>query len=225
MTRSQSPQQSSPESPGSDAVTQRGSSPLAEYRTFVTRAVREPSTIGAVLPSSPVLAREMAAVVPSTDRPVVVELGPGTGALSGAIAQRVPEGGRHVAVEVDPGMCEHLRSTCPGLEVIEGDAKRLGQLLADSGIRSVDAVVSGLPWSIFAGESQRRILREVGSVLAPGGGFTTIAYAHALGLPGARLFRRRLGSLFDEVITSRTVWRNVPPARVYVCRRPVPSEW
>lgn len=224
MTRSQSPQQSSPGSPGSEAVTQRGSSLLTEYRTFVTRAVREPSTIGAVLPSSPVLAREMAAVVPSTDRPVVVELGPGTGALSGAIAQRVPEGGRHIAVEVDPGMCEHLRGTYPGLEVIEGDAKRLGQLLADSGIRSVDAVVSGLPWSLFAGESQRRILREVGNVLAPGGGFTTIAYAHALGLSGARLFRRRLGSVFDEVITSRTVWRNVPPARVYVCRRPVPPE-
>nr|WP_258175321.1 methyltransferase domain-containing protein [Actinopolyspora mortivallis] len=219
MTRSQSPRH--PRTGSSDGAASRVNSLFTEYRTFVTRAVREPSTVGAVLPSSPVLAREMAAVVPSTERPVVVELGPGTGALSGAIAQRVPEGGRHVAVEIDPGMCEHLRATHPGLEVLEGDAERLGELLAGVGIHSVDAVVSGLPWSLFDAESQRRVLREVGGVLAPGGGFTTIAYAHALGLRGARLFRHRLGELFDEVITSRTVWRNVPPARVYVCRRPV----
>ncbi|SFT64508.1 Phospholipid N-methyltransferase [Actinopolyspora lacussalsi subsp. righensis] len=216
MTRSQQHRSGDPAGPAS-----RSSSLLSEYRTFVNRAVREPSTVGAVLPSSPVLAREMAAVVPSVERPVVVELGPGTGALSGAIAERVPEGGRHVAVEVDPGMCEHLRTEAPWLEVLQGDAMRLGELLAEHGIESADAVVSGLPWSLFAAESQRRILREIGSVLAPGGGFTTIAYAHALGMSGARRFRDRLGAAFDEVITSRTVWRNVPPARVYVCRRPV----
>ncbi|SDP94489.1 Phospholipid N-methyltransferase [Actinopolyspora xinjiangensis] len=212
---------SSQSRPGAAGLVSRGSTMLSEYRTFVTRAVREPSTVGAVLPSSPVLAREMAAIVPSTERPVVVELGPGTGALSGAIAERVPEGGRHIAVEVDPGMCEHLRSTAPWLEVVRGDAMRLGELLAENGVDSVDAVVSGLPWSLFTAESQRRILREVGSVLAPGGGFTTIAYAHALGMSGARRFRSRLGDAFDEVITTRTVWRNVPPARTYVCRRPV----
>lgn len=193
---------------------------LAEYRTFVTRALREPSTIGAVIPSSPVLAREMAGVVPTAGSPVVVELGPGTGALSGAVADRMPSGGRHIAVELDSGMVDHLRRSMPWLEVVQGDAMQLGKLLADAGVESVDAVVSGLPWSLFPGESQVRILHEVGGVLAPGAAFTTIAYAHALGMSGARLFRRRLGRAFDEVVTTRTVWRNVPPARTYVCRRP-----
>lgn len=193
---------------------------ITEYRTFVARALREPSTVGAVLPSSPVLAAEMAAVVPSTGSPVVVELGPGTGALSGAVARRMPEGGRHIAVELDGGMVEHLRSNLPDLEVVQGDAMQLSSILAQAGVTSVDAVVSGLPWSLFSGESQTRILDEVGEVLAPGAAFTTIAYAHALGMSGARLFRRRLGRAFDEVLTTRTVWRNVPPARVYVCRRP-----
>lgn len=193
---------------------------ISEYRTFVTRALREPSTVGAVLPSSPVLAEEMATIVPSTGSPVVVELGPGTGALSGAVARRIPEGGRHIAVELDTGMVEHLRATMPGVEVVQGDARELSSLLADAGVTSVDAVVSGLPWSLFPGDAQTSILGEVGSVLAQGAAFTTIAYAHALGMSGARLFRRRLGRAFDEVLTTRTVWRNVPPARVYVCRRP-----
>ncbi len=218
MTRSEqpSPKRATTGTPNAGSV-------LTEYRTFVSRALREPATVGAVLPSSPVLAAEMATIVPSTGRPVVVELGPGTGALSGAVARRVPEGGRHIAVELDAGMVEHLRASKPELEVIQGDATDLVSILDEAGVTSVDAVVSGLPWSLFPGPSQTHILEEVGRALAPGGAFTTIAYAHALGMSGARLFRRRLGRAFDEVLTTRTVWRNVPPARVYVCRRPVQS--
>lgn len=205
------------------SVARRSDHPA--YRTFLARALRDPKRIGAVLPSSPSLAREMATVVPSetgsTGGPVVVELGPGTGALSGAVASRLPAGGRHVAVEVDSGMVRYLRSTRPALEVIQADAANLSSVLGDVGIEAVDAVISGLPWSIFSADVERAILREVAAVLAPGGAFTTFAYLHALGMAGARRFRRRIGGIFDEVVTSRTVWRNVPPARIYVCRRPV----
>ncbi|MFR9728184.1 class I SAM-dependent methyltransferase [Saccharopolyspora sp. MS10] len=198
---------------------------FADYRRFAARAARRPGLVGAVAPSSPYLAREMAAIVPRSrpegDGPVVVELGPGTGALSRAVRERLPEGGRHLAIEIDDGMVEHLRAELPWLEVVQGDAAKLRSLLEEVGIDSVDAVISGLPWSIFPGELQRNILGEVGRVLAPGGAFTTFAYVHALGMSGARAFRRRLDGAFDEVLTSRTVWRNVPPARIYTCRRPL----
>ncbi|WP_233575912.1 class I SAM-dependent methyltransferase [Saccharopolyspora rhizosphaerae] len=193
---------------------------LQHYRTFLQRAVSKPGQVGAVAPSSPHLAREIASVVPRTGSPVVVELGPGTGALSSGIANRLPAGGRHVAIELDSGMVEHLNRELPWLEVVQGDASQLGSLLSDAGIDRVDAVVSGLPWSIFPARLQHDILQQVGSVLAPGGAFTTFAYLHALGMSGARQFRRRLDVCFDEVVTTRTVWRNVPPARTYVCRRP-----
>lgn len=202
------------------SVSSRNGSVLAEYRMFLSRAVSNPGRVGAVAPSSPTLAREMAKIVPSWGVPTVLELGPGTGALSDAVAQRLPEGGRHLAVELDAGMVKHLRSTLPSLEVIEGDAAELGTLLKQAGVQSVDAVISGLPWTLFPAEAQRAILREVGRVLAPGGAFTTIAYVQALGMASARRFRDRLDETFDEVVLTRTVWRNVPPARFYLCRRP-----
>ncbi|MHA6804158.1 class I SAM-dependent methyltransferase [Salinifilum ghardaiensis] len=189
--------------------------------------MREPGLVGAVAPSSPELARHMAAVVPRAplpgeDRaPVVVEIGPGTGALSSAVAERLPDGARHVAVEVDAGMVQHLRSRRPELEVVHGDAAELRSLLAGLGIGTVDAVVSGLPWSIFSAQLQRAVLGQVTEVLAPAGGFTTFGYVHALGLAPARRFRSQLDGFFDEVVTSRTVWRNLPPARIYFCRRPL----
>ncbi|WP_258349152.1 class I SAM-dependent methyltransferase [Saccharopolyspora gregorii] len=204
--------------------TGRPASVFADYRKFAARAARKPGLVGAVAPSSPHLAREMASIVPRTASetgPVVVELGPGTGALSRAVRDRLPEGGRHLAIELDSGMVEHLRADLPWLEVVQGDAAKLRTLLADHGVDRVDAVISGLPWSIFPGELQRDILAEIGQVLVPGGAFTTFAYVHALGMSGARAFRNRLDLAFDEVLTSRTVWRNVPPARIYTCRRPI----
>ncbi len=193
---------------------------IADYRKFVTAAVRRPAQVGAVIPSSAALARVMANIVPTSGTPTVVELGPGTGALSAAIRQRLPEGGRHLAIELDADMAEHLRTTLPGSEVIEGDAAELGTVLAEAGVGAADAVVSGLPWSLFSAESQSRILHQVGESLAHGAAFTTIAYLHALGMRGARQFRARLDEAFDEVVMTRTVWRNLPPARIYVCRRP-----
>ncbi|GAA4832591.1 methyltransferase domain-containing protein [Saccharopolyspora rosea] len=218
MTR---PEQIRPQpSPAAGRALSNRSGALSDYGAFLRRAIRHPGQVGAIAPSSPSLARQMAAVVPSTGSPVVVELGPGTGALSAAVAERLPASGRHLAVELDGGMVEHLRRNLPWLEVIQGDAARLGELLREAGVASVDAVISGLPWSIFPGQLQQDILDQVGAVLAPHAAFTTFAYVHALGMAGARRFRARLDNSFDEVLTSHTVWRNVPPARIYACRRP-----
>lgn len=184
------------------------------YQKFLTVAVRRPGVVGAVAPSSAGLSELLAAVTPRVGSPVVVELGPGTGSVSAAIQRRLPVGGRHVAVEIDPAMVRYLRQRHPLLEVVQGDAADL----ADLGVRA-DAVVSGLPWSLFRPERQVGILSAVAAVLKPDGAFTTFAYRHAGAMAGARGFQRLLGATFDEVITSQTVWRNVPPARIYACRR------
>lgn len=188
----------------------------SDYQTFLATALRRPGVVGAVAPSSSGLAELLAAVTPTTGSPVVVELGPGTGSVSTAIRRRLPAGGRHIAVEIDPAMVRHLRSTHPWLEVVHGDAADLVAL----GVRA-DAVVSGLPWSLLRPERQHRILDQAARILTPGGAFTTFAYRHTGLMASARGFHRLLRSTFDEVIASQTVWWNVPPARIYACRRPL----
>ncbi|QNG55653.1 methyltransferase domain-containing protein [Pseudonocardia petroleophila] len=177
--------------------------------------------MGAVAPSSARLAEVLSSVVPRTGEPVVVELGPGTGAVSAVIAERLPAGGRHLAVELDPDMVAYLRRTRPGLEVVPGDARELGALLAEHGVGRVDAVVCGLPWALFDDGVQADVLREVGRAIGDTGAFTTFAYLQGMAMPAAQRFRARLRGAFEEVLVSATVWRNVPPAFVYVCRRPV----
>lgn len=188
--------------------------------SFLTAALRSPATVGALAPSSPHLASRLATVVPRAGEPVVVELGPGTGSVTTAIEYRLAGRGRHVAVEIDPVLAEYLHAEHAGVEVLVGDAVKLEQLLDEHQVLAVDAVVSGLPWSLIDPAAQRAIVYATARSLAPAGCFTTFAYLHALSMTRARRFRTLLDEVFDEVLTTRTVWWNLPPAVTYVCRRP-----
>jgi phosphatidylethanolamine/phosphatidyl-N-methylethanolamine N-methyltransferase len=183
---------------------------------FLGAALRNPRQIAAVAPSSPRLCARLAEIVPTGRPAVVVELGPGTGAATAAIRRRLAAGSRHVAIELHPELAERIRATHAGVEVVTGDAADLVEILAGMGIETVDAVVSGLPWVV----DWPRIIGGVARVLAPGAAFTTFAYLHGLRMKGARDLRDLLRERFDEVIVTRAVWRNTPPALTYVCRRP-----
>ena len=204
----------------SDGVRPAGGGRRGARRAFLAAALRRPGQIGAVAPSSPTLAGLLAEVVPRSGTPIVVELGPGTGAVTTAIDVRLPPGARHLAVELDPRMAGFLRQAHPGLEVVEGDAAKLQTLLTERGVDHADAVVSGLPWALFDDETQESILGQIASLTGPDGVFATFAYRHGMALASARRFRRSLHHTFAEVLLTPTVWRNMPPAFVYVCRRP-----
>lgn len=193
------------------------------HRVLLGAFLRRPSTTGAVAPSSARLGRVLALVVPAAGDPVVVELGPGTGAVSAVIDTRLGGRGRHLAVELDPRMVAFLHRTRPGLDVVAGDARDLRALLGSRGVTHADAVVCGLPWALFDADAQLAVLGEIGRVIGPTGAFTTFAYLHGMAIPAARRFRRTLRAQFEEVMVSATVWRNLPPAFVYVCRRPIPA--
>ncbi|MBG0819393.1 methyltransferase domain-containing protein [Planomonospora sp. ID91781] len=193
-----------------------------DVRAFVGAAVQRPSTIGAMAPTGARVARLLATIAPSTREAVVVELGAGTGPVSDAVQDRLRPGSRHLAVELDRDLAEHLRATRPRIDVVQGDAADLRRLLDAAGVGAgeVDAVVSALPWTLFDGSQQERILDQICAVMRPEAAFATISAHPSSFFPAAREFRHRLHERFDEIVVSRTVWRNVPPARVLVCRRP-----
>jgi phosphatidylethanolamine/phosphatidyl-N-methylethanolamine N-methyltransferase len=215
-----------PDAPTPPAVrVPRVSDPRAARREFLAAVMRNPAKVGAIAPTSQAMAEMLTRIVPRSGAPVVVELGPGTGAVTGVIDDRLPPKARHIAVELDADMATFLQRTHPGLEVIQGDAVKTATLLSENGVERADAVVSGLPWSLFDDGTQTAILSQIADVLGPDGAFSTFAYRHGLLLSAARRFRRALHETFEEVLVTTTVWRNVPPAFVYVCRRPRrPSE-
>lgn len=201
-------------------ITRGTAGKLAEYRTFLGTAVRNPKMVGAATPTTAATAATVAQVVPTTGSPVVVELGPGTGSLSNGIARRLPDGARHIGIELSRELTDHLRTTKPWMDVAHGDAGDLRTLLDELGVERADAIISSIPWSLLSGTDQDHILDQVTDSLNPHGAFTALTYVPAGRTSGGRDFRGRLGRTFDEVVT-HTTWRSFPPILHYICRRPL----
>ncbi|MGX5183104.1 class I SAM-dependent methyltransferase [Streptomyces avermitilis] len=191
-----------------------------DYTLFLRQWVRAPARMGAIAPSSRHLAEAVCAPVPERGEPVVVELGAGTGPFTAEIQRRLGGRGRHLAVEIDPLLAQRLRHRHPGAEVIQRDAVHLRHLLDERGIEKADVVVSGLPWALFPSATQHQLMDATAAVLAPAGAFTAFTYLHAVPLTPARRFRELMANRFEEVVPSRTIWRNTPPAFVLHARRP-----
>jgi phospholipid N-methyltransferase len=190
-----------------------------DYAKFFKVFLRAPALTSAIVPSSPWLAKRMIKDVQLAQAKVVVELGPGTGAFTRAIQEEISPSAFFLAVEIDPLFANHLRELFPRAHVVNDSAERLDKHLRAQGHESADCVLSGLPWAGFSDAEQKKLLGAVYRALRPGGIMTTYAYNHTAWLPGGQRFRKLLKSTFSEVATTRTVWRNLPPAFVYRCRK------
>lgn len=118
-------------------------------RVILSGIHAHPTTVGAIRPSGPALARVATTTVPTTGSPAFLELGPGTGALTTVIQQRLAGSGQHVAIELDPWFAGPLATQFPEADNATGDATALRDLLGRRGMDQVDVVVSGLPWAAF----------------------------------------------------------------------------
>ena len=133
--------------------------PRAARRAFLAAALRNPGKVGAIAPTSETMAEVLARIVPLAGAPVVVELGPGTGAVTGVIDDRL-------ARERATSRSSWTRTWPPSWGAPtraggdQGDAVKLGALLAEHGVTKADAVVSGLPWALFDDATQRRSSRR-----------------------------------------------------------------
>lgn len=149
----------------------------------------------------------------------VVEFGPGTGVFTSAIVPHLHPDAKFFAIERSPELCDAARNRCPDVDIVEDTVENVARLCQQRDMPQVDAVICGLPWASFSAELQCSCLDALQTVLRPGGQFATFAYWQGLLLPAAHRFRRRLDDYFSDITSSPTVWRNLPPAFIYRCRR------
>ena len=167
--------------------------------------------MGAVMPSGKLLARTMARYVDMNSDAPVVELGPGTGAITSALVERGVDQKRLVLVEYNPGFCALLRDRYPQAKVVQGDAYRLRDTLWNVLSAPASAVVSGLPLVTKPMLTRLRLIRDAFTALAPGAPFVQFTYAVVPPIP------KSLPGVSTEA--SERIWMNLPPARVWVYRR------
>jgi phosphatidylethanolamine/phosphatidyl-N-methylethanolamine N-methyltransferase len=178
---------------------------------FLRSWIEKPLHMGAVMPSGKLLARTMAQFVDVDSSGPVVELGPGTGAITKALIDRGIDQKRLVLVEYNPGFCALLRDRYPQAKVVQGDAYTLRDSLWDVLSMPASAIVSGLPLVTKPMLTRLKLIRDAFLALAPGAPFVQFTYSVAPPIP------RSLPGVSTEA--SERIWMNLPPARVWVYRR------
>ena len=179
---------------------------------FFRHWLKDPLTTASVVPSGDDLARNMAERLNADDH-CVLELGPGTGAITGRLVERLGADARFIAVELSAPFAKALSQRYPQVEVLTGDARALADLLPE-GLGPVDAVVSSLGFLAMPEKLSREILSAVVGVLAPRGRIIQFSYT-----PRSPIPQRLLEELDLECKRVSAAWRNLPPAFVFELRR------
>jgi phosphatidylethanolamine/phosphatidyl-N-methylethanolamine N-methyltransferase len=178
---------------------------------FIRSWMEKPLATGAVMPSGKPLARAMAKCVDPDVAGPVIELGPGTGAVTAALVEQGIAPSRMVLVEFNPVFCRLLRSRYPDATVVQGDAYGIKRLLASLLRQPAAAVVSGLPLFTKPLRFRLRLLADAFTLLGPGAPFIQFTYAVVSPIP------RTLPGVRSHA--TERIWLNLPPAQVWVYRK------
>jgi phospholipid N-methyltransferase len=168
------------------------------------------TSIASFSPSSRFLSRSIIRGIDWTKAKCVVELGAGTGPITKELVKAAAPNTKLVIVERDPDFCRVLREKFPDQDIVEGDACKLDEILAERGIEKADHVISGLPLPSFPAQLRDSIIAMSAKVLGPEGEFRQLT-----NMPWVyfKLYR----NYFRDVSFKLVPW-NLPPGGVYFCK-------
>jgi len=172
---------------------------------FTRALLRNPKSVGAVVPSSTQLAEQMVEALPA-DATVVVEFGGGTGPVTKAVLDSgfAPE--NLYVFELSEQLYHHLENQFPTVNIIHACASDIVQLDC-----AVSGIVSSLPLRSLPDSIVNEILTAALQKLRPGGYFVQFTYD-----------LMRYHHLFNQGfrhVSKRLVWANLPPARIDVFQK------
>ncbi len=179
---------------------------------FLRESIRNMRTMGSVAPSSRFLCRSIAAKIDPARAQVVVELGPGDGAVTRYLLDRLAPEGRLLVFEINPVFVEKIRLELDDarLLVIHDSAENMGLHLTKNGITAVDYLVSGIPFIMLPEVLAHAIINTCRRWLRPGGWFIQFHYSPRL----VGFYRSVFGNADVEFVPL-----NFPPAIVISCKK------
>ncbi|MCY6355452.1 class I SAM-dependent methyltransferase [Clostridium sp. ZS2-4] len=178
---------------------------------FLKQYIRNPRTIGAVMPSSQALAEKMVESIDFDNAKCIVEYGPGTGVFTEKLVENKREDMPLIVIEFNEGLCEVLREKFrneKNVHIINDSAENIDRYLEDYNIKELRYVVSGLPFASLPKEMSDNILDKTRNILDKDGQFITFQYT---------LFKKAYIKKFFPAINIKRVIKNFPPAYVFTC--------
>lgn len=176
---------------------------MSAYVDFLKGLLQDPSRVAAPTPSSPALAKAIAAKVDPLKPGLVVELGAGSGAVTEALLARGIAPERLIAIEYNDYFARLLAQRFCGVRVVQGDAFQFEKYLPLG--EPIGAIVSGVPLLNFPLRDRRALIERALVLQGVSGRFIQLSYG----------WKPPIVSAFGVSPAKDTVWRNFPPAHIW----------
>ena len=164
---------------------------------FFKKFLLRPKSIGALLPSSSGLAYAFGEIVNSLDAVDILEIGPGTGSITQAIADKNPK-----LVELDRDLYEFLSKKFPSLRIIHGCC--LEEMRREN---EPYGLIVSIP--LINNPFKKTFLLELNHLYQEGLIKWCLIYTYGMKSP-----LKGVNFKYEERV--RTVYKNVPPARIWL---------
>lgn len=178
------------------------------WGVFIKGFIKHPVMVGAILPSSPFVVRNMLGPVKWDECKLFVEYGPGVGTFCQPVLDRLPRDGMLIVIDTNPDFITYLKRSIGDsrFRAVLGSAADVEDIVRAHGFDHADYILSGLPFSTLPGNVGPRIAAATHAILRKGGAFLVYQYTAA-----ARDFMTPHFSHIDSGVE----WKNVPPCKLF----------
>ena len=135
---------------------------------FIKEFLMNTKQIGAILPSSIFLAKAMTSKIDYNSSDVIVELGAGNGVFTKEILKRKSKQTKLIILEINPKFYNLLKRKYAHLEnvyILKERAENLEEILKKFSLKTVDYVISGLPFLNFSKNNRNKIFYSISKYL------------------------------------------------------------
>jgi phospholipid N-methyltransferase len=174
-------------------------------KVFIKRFIKHPLKTGAILPSSPLLAKALLKKHDFSGR--ILELGAGTGAVTKYILKKIQKNHPYDIIEIDPVLADHLKKKYKIANIYIDDA----EMFFKQKKQRYACVISGIPFAAIKPAKRQRMFKQIKKHLKPGGMFSMFQYSLTTKKELQYIFKK-------ENVEIEFVPLNVPPAFVYRCK-------
>src|SRR6201996_7863456 len=123
------------------------SRPSGDAMLFFRNFFRHPRMLGSIIPSSRFLIKQILEPIDWDKARVIVEYGPGVGGITAEILRRMRPDAKLIAIEMNPDFVNFLKKSLvdPRIEVVQGSAADVNEIMKQLGLTKADYIISGIP--------------------------------------------------------------------------------
>lgn len=177
---------------------------------FFSAFLKHGKNVASITPSSQHLVKKMLEPVDFSKAEIIIELGPGTGAITKEILKRMKSSSRLFLFEINKEFLNELGNIKdPRMEVINQSAEMVSEELTKRKVAEADYVISSIPLAIMPSGTENAIVGSIKKLLSKKGMFIQFQYS----LTSYKMLQKHFAQ-----VELKFTFLNIPPAFIFICQ-------